>query len=240
MWDNPQLLRGTANALFGASLLLVLYGAAHYVLHLPLFAVEQVRLTQVPKEVAQEQVLAVLRSELRGNFFTADLEHTRRALEQLPWVRSVNVRRHFPGRLDVELEEHVAMARWNGEALVNTYGEVFSAETDKVLPNFIGQPGASAEVAQMYAAFGKQLAALKLDIAQISLSPRHAWELRLQNGLVLELGREQMDQRLARFVDVYPYSLAALPLPANYVDLRYRNGFAAYLPRFSAGQQKRS
>jgi len=31
-------------------------------------------------------------------------------------------------------------------------------------------------------------------------------------------------------VKVYPYSLAALARPANHVDLRYRNGFAAYLP----------
>ena len=44
--------------------------------------------------------------------------------------------------------------------------------------------------------------------------------------MVLELGREDMQQRLARFVEVYPYSLAALQDKVKYVDLRYRNGFA--------------
>jgi cell division protein FtsQ len=46
---------------------------------------------------------------------------------------------------------------------------------------------------------------------------------------VLELGREDLQQRLARFVDAYPYSLAAVQgkvKKVKYVDLRYRNGFA--------------
>ena len=52
-------------------------------------------------------------------------------------------------------------------------------------------------------------------IAQISLSPRFAWQVKLDNGMVLELGREEMQQRLARFVAVYPYSLEAAARPAK-------------------------
>jgi cell division protein FtsQ len=154
----------------------------------------------------------------------------RAAFEKLPWVRTVSVRRHFPWQLEVSLEEHVALAHWNGSKLVNTYGEVFAAETKQMLPGFIGQPDSAAEVTQMYVAFGKQLMPLGQAIAQISLSPRRAWQLRLDSGMVLELGREQSEQRLANFVAVYPYSLATMGRRINYVDLRYRNGFAAYLP----------
>jgi cell division protein FtsQ len=73
---------------------------------------------------------------------------------------------------------------------------------------------------------------------QISLSPRHAWQLRLSNGMALELGREQPQQRLARFVAVYPYSMAPMQRTVSYVDLRYQNGFAAYLPGYTAGKNK--
>jgi cell division protein FtsQ len=52
----------------------------------------------------------------------------------------------------------------------------------------------------------------------------------LENGMVLELGREQMQQRMERFVTVYPYSLAESVQTVRHVDLRYRNGFAAYQP----------
>lgn len=130
------------------------------------------------------------------------------------------------------------------------------AESGQKLPGFIGQDGTSLEVTQHYAQFSQQLAALNesmfldcslsrlrgrvgvgesvhgtcsaanLQVAQLALSPRHAWQLRLSNGLVLELGREDMQQRLARFVTVYPYSLAAMQGTLKYVDLRYPNGFA--------------
>lgn len=227
MWDNAALLKSIANTLLAFSVLAMLYGAAHYLVHLPgLFPLHSMRLTAAPQRVIAPEVLAVARSEVRGNFFTVDIERLRQSLEKLPWVRSVTIRREFPGRLAVQLEEHQALARWNGAALVNTYGEVFGAASEQQLPDFIGQAGDSAEVAQRYGEFSRQLAALNFQVAQLALSPRHAWQLRLSNGMVLELGREQMQQRLARFVTVYPYSLAAQAGPVRYVDMRYRNGFA--------------
>lgn len=230
MWDKPHLLRTVSGMLFGISFVLALYGALHYVLHLPLFPLRALQLSAAPQRLDAAQIEAVVRNELRGNFFTVDLESARHAFEKLPWVRKASVRRHFPWRLEVSLEEHVALAQWNGTELVNTHGEVFAATTDQVLPKFIGLPDSAAEVTQMYQAFRAQLAPLYLEIAQISLSPRHAWQLRLSNGMALELGHDQSQQRLERFVAVYPYSIAPLQHTASYVDLRYQNGFAVYLP----------
>jgi cell division protein FtsQ len=235
MWDKPQALRQLANTLFGISLLLMLFGAVHYTVHLPVFSLNAVQLTAAPQRVDTAQIEEIVHNELRGNFFTVDLEGARKAFEKLTWVRKVNVRRHFPWRLEVELEEHVPLASWNGDELVNTHGEVFVAGSEQVLPRFIGQPDTAAEVTRMYKVFGDQLAPLKQEVVQISLSPRRAWQLRLNNGMVLELGREQAQERLARFVAVYPYSLASMPRTVNYVDLRYSNGFAAYMPGGVAG-----
>ena len=120
MWDDAQALRKLTNALFGASLLLLLAGALGYVLQLPGFALRAVQLDAAPQRVERVQLEAAARDSLHGNFFTANLEQTRRSFEKLPWVRKVSVRRHFPWQLEVELEEHVALARWNGTALVNT------------------------------------------------------------------------------------------------------------------------
>ncbi|MDO8413463.1 MAG: cell division protein FtsQ/DivIB [Gallionellaceae bacterium] len=230
MWDKPQQLRMISNALFGISFLLMLYGALHYTLHLPIFALRAVNVVGTPQHVDRAQISALIRNELRGNFFTVDMVATQQSFEKLPWVRTAQVRRQFPWQLEVTLEEHQPLARWNGTELVNTYGEVFQAHTDQALPDFIGQPGTAAEVAKMYTVFAEQLIPLQQKISQISLSPRRAWQLRLNNGLLLKLGREQSEQRLSRFVAVYPYSLAPLIQAVNYVDLRYRNGFAAYIP----------
>lgn len=236
MWDNVQLLRNIANTLFAFSALAALSGAAYYIVHLQgWFPVRSIRLVEAPQRIDAANVLAVARNEMRGNFFTVDIERLRQSLETLPWVRSVNIRREFPGRLAVRLEEHQVLARWNSNALVNVQGEVFEGQSELELPVFIGHPDDSSEIAKRHAQFSRQLAALNLQIRQIALSKRHAWQLRLNNGMTLELGREETQQRLARFVAAYPYSLAiqktedrrqkADGAVAN-VDLRYRNGFA--------------
>jgi cell division protein FtsQ len=89
----------------------------------------------------------------------------------------------------------------------------------------------------MFKAFTEQLKPLKQGVAQIKLTARRAWQLRLDSGMVLELGREQAQERLARFVAVYPNSLDYARQKVTYVDLRYRNGFAAYLPAGLAGSK---
>lgn len=227
MWDNAALLRSIANALFGFSACAVLYGATYYAVHLPgLFPLRSVRLLSAPQRVDTAEVLQVVRDDVQGNFFTVDIRRLRQSLEKVPWVRGVDIRREFPSGLEVQLEEHQALAHWNNSALVNRQGEVFAAESEQVLPGFVGPDGSAAEVTQYYTQFEQQLAGLHLQVDQIVLTPRHAWQLHLSNGMVLELGREDMQQRLARFVQVYPYSLAAVQQRVKYVDLRYRNGFA--------------
>jgi cell division protein FtsQ len=232
MWDKPHLLRMMTIALFGISMVLLAYSLVHYALQLPIFRLRTVQLTHVPQQVDVNQLNQVVRRVVSGSFFTVDLEKTRRSFEQLPWVRKVSVRRHFPWGLEVTLEEHMPLARWNSAALVNTYGEVFAGQSKLPLPDFNGEPDTSKQVAEMYVALSAQLAALQRSISEINLSPRFAWQLRLDNGMQLELGREQVQQRMARFVAVYPYSFATMERKVNYtdlkhVDLRYRNGFAA-------------
>jgi cell division protein FtsQ len=226
MWDKPKLLRLSGTVLFAISLALVAYSLLHYAFELPVFKLRTVQLTYAPQKVNFNQVNQLVKRTVGGSFFTVDLEQTRRSFEQLPWVRKVSVRRHFPWGLEVTLEEHVPMARWNGVALVNTFGEVFAGQSELSLPEFNGEPDSSIQIAAMYVELSKQLEVLHRNIAQINLTPRFAWQLKLDDGMSVALGREQVQHRMERFVTVYPYSLATMTRKVNYVDLRYRNGFA--------------
>jgi cell division protein FtsQ len=167
-----------------------------------------------------------------GNFFAADLGEIRARVERLPWVRHVAVRRVWPGRLEISIEEHVALARWGDDGLVNTYGERFLGKTQEALPSFIGPAGTQAEVARRYASFSAIVAPLGTKIERVVLSARHAWQLRLANGLHLALGRdpEAAELRLKSFVAAYPATLSAGGRRYEYVDLRYPNGFAVRVP----------
>jgi len=226
LWDAPELINAAAGALFAVAIVLGLGVAWLALLRQPVFPLREVRLMERPAHVTAEQVEAVVRSELRGNFFTLDLAAARAAFERLPWVRRVEVRRQWPDRLEVAMEEHVPLARWGSRELVNVHGEVFRGAYEGALPVFDGPAGTSKEIAIQYEYFRRSLAAIGQVPAHVRVSPRRAWQVRLQSGLILELGREQVEARLARFIGAYERTVGQLGRRLDYVDLRYPNGFA--------------
>jgi cell division protein FtsQ len=154
----------------------------------------------------------------------------RAAFSKLPWVREVSVRRRWPARLEVAIVEHVPLARWGAVALVNTHGEVFDAAYDGKLPIFNGPSGTSKEIAIQYDFFRRQLAAIDAKPVMVQVTARRAWQVRLENGPTIELGREDVEARLARYIHVHGRSVGALKRRIDYVDLRYANGFAVRIP----------
>lgn len=238
MWDDHALLNRIATALYTATVLAALYVLGVTILHLPIFPLREISVSGGTAHTTRGQVEAIVAEHVRGTFFTLDLEATRGAFEKLPWVRRANLRRTWPDRLEVALEEHVALARWHDTALVNSYGEVFEAAAGEALPVFSGPAGAAPEIAEHYRQFRPALASIGRVAVEIRLSERRAWEIALDDGHLLELGRQDVTARLARFVGVYRRTVARLP-PAPYrVDLRYSNGFAVRAPalRWNAAQ----
>jgi cell division protein FtsQ len=225
-WDRPRLLDGIASLLYAVSTLLGLYLVFMLVIHLPVFPLREVHVHGELRHVTRAQVESLVRGQIHGNLFTADLDAVRRGFGTLPWVRRVEVRRVWPDRLEVSVEEHVALARWGGLGLVNTHGEVFAADSDARLPLFVGPAGTSREIAERYLAFRAQLAPLGLEPAQVTMTARRAWELRLADGLRVRLGREHIETRLATLIDVYGHTVGPVAARLDYVDLRYPNGFA--------------
>jgi cell division protein FtsQ len=186
-----------------------------------------------PGYVTLEQVETITRRDFRGTFFTLDIVRLRASFEKLPWVRRADVRRQWPDRVDVVIEEHKPLARWGNEALVNTHGEVFEAAYDATLPVFAGPAGTAGEIALQYDAFRREFAAIGREPVQVRLSPRRAWQVRLDNGMTLEVGREQVPARIARFLAAYPQTITPLGRRIDYVDLRYANGFAVRVPELA-------
>jgi cell division protein FtsQ len=238
MWDKPELMNPIANVLYALAFLLALYAAFAVAVRLPLFPLKEIQLLSAPSHAARADITRVLQHELRGNFFTVDLAKVRKALEAVPWVRKVDVRRQWPDRLVVRIEEHVPLARWGSVGLVNTQGEVFAASYEGPLPVFIGPAGSSKEMAIQYAYFKKSLAPIGREPVQLSVTVRRAWTLRLDSGTTLELGRADLEDRLARFVHNYARAQALLGRRMDHVDLRYPNGFAVRVPEIVRAEAK--
>jgi cell division protein FtsQ len=236
MWDNPRLLNLAANGLIAVALALFLFAGMQFLLHSPTFPLREVTVRGDLAHTGRAQLESATRGRAAGNFFALDLAAVRAGLEQLPWVRKAYVRRIWPDRIEVTLEEHRALARWGDAGLVNTFGERFPGQTESVLPVFAGPPRTEGEVTRRFSRYSELLAPLSSPVERVILTPRFAWQVRLASGLTIELGRDlandPADARLARFVAVYPLTLGRIALRHEYVDLRYPNGFALRVPEF--------
>ena len=208
----------------------MLYAVLYVVVHLPIFPLREVKVDGQLNHVSREQVKLIVAKHLKGNFFTLDLVKARDAFEKLPWARNVSVRRRWPDKLEVVIEEHQALARWGSIALVNTHGELFHAASGSDLPVFYGPGDGVIEVASQYGEFSKALKVTNLNIASLALTPRRAWKITTTDGMVVELGRVEMQARLEKFAKVYSKTIAGLNKRITYADLRYPNGFAVRKP----------
>ena len=153
----------------------------------------------------------------------------REAARHMHWVRDAFVRRVSVDTIEIRFEIHEPFARWNDDALVNRQGEVFAAEFEGPLPRFRGTDPMAPRMAHEYPLLAAAIEPLGSAIAELRLTPRGAWQATLESGLVLELGRSDMEARIARLVSAWP-ELAARGVTPSHADLRYANGFALRRP----------
>jgi len=104
------------------------------------------------------------------------------------------------------------------------------AEDDGDLLEFDGPEGSEKQVVTRLAQFRQWFAPLKLEPESLVLSNRYAWTVRMDNGMTVELGRDQGDavlkERIDRLVAVYPQLMERLQGKIESVDMRYPNGMA--------------
>ncbi|HEY2682315.1 MAG TPA: cell division protein FtsQ/DivIB [Steroidobacteraceae bacterium] len=165
----------------------------------------------------------------REGFMSANLDDIQRAVEALPWVDHARISRRWPNSLHVTVSEQVAAARWGDSGLLNTRGELFVRTATHVpaeLPKLSGPEGTELEVAQRYLAAQGRMTEVGMRIAALRLNERGAWEMDLDSGVTVRLGRRDVDERLDRFIRTASQVIAHRMSEITYVDMRYSNGFA--------------
>ena len=179
-----------------------------------------------------------------SGFFDLDISNIQETVKSMSWVDQVSVRRIWPDTVRIRVKEHVPLARWEGNGLVNIRGEWFDAKQDasvKMLPEFSGPEGFSKKLTDKYYEIKRVLKPAGLDIAKLKMDQRRTWKMALKNGINLDLGKSGVGVRLNRFVRVYPLLLAQLSAGLSLksdsslessgskierIDLRYTNGFS--------------
>ena len=244
MWQDIKLLNAAANVLFGACALMLLLAGVWLMMNRPMFTLGVIQVEGANNSALQHVDAQIIRSsallKLKGNFFTANLDSVRAAFETVPWVRKASVRREWPNRLIVTLEEHIPLGTWGDDGeILSVKGDVFTAnlaeaEEETKLLEFSGPVGSEKEVLAHYLEFKDWFKRLdpKLDLTPeaVNYSKRYAWVVKLNNGLTVQLGREEnstvLQERVERLIEVYPELTSRLQGKIESVDLRYPNGLA--------------
>ena len=237
---DVRLMNATTIALAAIAAILVAAMAVMWLARQPFFAIRSISVDGDVTRNSVSTIRANAAPKLVGNFITMDLRSVRRAFESVPWVRLAVVRRVWPNRLRVQLEEHRPVAIWGSESgdekLVNSFGEVFEANVgdveDDVLPTLAGPEGSSAHVLATLGRVEAGLAPLGARVEALALSGRGSWQATLDTGAVVELGRGSDDDVLARagrFVATVGQVTSRYHRPLEYADLRHSDGYAVRL-----------
>jgi len=252
---DVKLMNAMALVMCLAFALLALAGLAAWASRQPLFAL---RAIAVSGEVTHNNAVTLranVAPRLSGTFLSIDLDRARLAFEAIPWVRKAVVRREFPNRLKVVLQEHKAVAYWgaDGESrMVNNFGEVFEANVGEVeqedLPRLNGPDGQASQVLTTYQNLQPLFEDMSMAIEQVELTGHGGWRVRLEQGVVVELGNGTLPellartQRFLRTLTQVTTRFGRKPDALEAADLRHEDGYAIRLrgvTTLAANQQKK-
>lgn len=182
------------------------------------------------RQLSAQDLRDVVADHLRDGYFGADLDAIRHELEARAWIARAEVRRRWPATLELVVEEQQPVAVWNREGFLNREAELFVPrqihEDPGPLPELIGPEDSEEELLEQLGHVARSLAEVGLEPRQLRLSERRAWSVVLADGTEIRLGRDDLDRRLERFVEIVVPALGESLAGKRYVDLRYTNGFA--------------
>ncbi len=179
--------------------------------------------------VSEAEVRAAVAPGVRAGFFAVDLDVIKNAVERVPWVASTKVRKHWPDRIEVRINEREPVAHWGAERLLGSDGVIFAASKGMLpehLPRLGGPDAHASEVWERHRDVAARLKTIGINVIATQLNERGAWSVITSDRAEVVLGRDQPMQRLERFVA----ALARLPESERAriarADLRFANGFA--------------
>ncbi|HEV2614347.1 MAG TPA: cell division protein FtsQ/DivIB [Gammaproteobacteria bacterium] len=194
------------------------------------FPIRSVRIVDAQSFVDHPSLRETISPYLDEGMIRLKVNQLEKSLLTLPWIQSVNIQRQWPDKLIVTITEQKPGAHWDKTELLNTDGKIFAPQTIpstlKDLPWLYGPTNNATDLWAGYQDMSSLVAPLGLKIVAVNLSPSDAWEIELNNGMPIVLGKDEVITRLKRFVEIYPKIFDNNANAVEYIDLRYNNGLA--------------
>ncbi|WP_049723578.1 cell division protein FtsQ/DivIB [Gilvimarinus polysaccharolyticus] len=191
--------------------------------------VDEVRVEGPFHFVSREAATDLISSAIDNKFVDLDIAQLKQKIEQHSWVERAVITRSLPSALIITLEEQVPIARWGDIGFLNQRGEVvYTAETQFLddLPELNGREQQSARIMQQYQDLSRLLRSRNLSIARLWVDELSTWRITLARGVELVLGKDDLVEKIQRFLLVYDEHLIQQFEAVVRIDLRYTNGLA--------------
>ncbi len=181
--------------------------------------------------VKKEELIEMIKPFTGTSFVAVDLQKIKAKLEEEPTIYRAMVERRWPDTLIVSIVEQIPYAKWGDNALLNTDGDLFErtetfAETAGVLPRLSGPEDTNKQVIEVYKQLLKKLEKSTITITELFRDDKGAYRAILDSGIELNIGQNEIDKRMDRFLTVYEQQLKTQLDTVAAVDLRYSNGVA--------------
>lgn len=193
--------------------------------------VQSVVINSAFNHASRDQVSTVIEPLLSHSFFTLDLRAIKARLEALDWIYRAEVKRQWPSGLVINLQEQRPIARWGNVSFVSVDGVVFNGNGVLVsakLPRLHGPPGTEKTLMNYYLEFNRMLKRNGLSLSELTFDEKHTLTAKLNDGLPIYFGSEELVEKMQRFLAVHSHALADRDKQLDYVDLRYSNGIAVH------------
>lgn len=220
------------------SLLMISFALGSYILQLPHFQIATIDIVNENgqgslQRADKQRLFNEMLPYLTGSFFNVNVHEARRVALAQPWIADAKVNRVSLSSIQVVVREHQAVARWLNQGLpaglMAADGTIFQAPTDEKLPELDGEARELLAMKAQHSLLNEQLKPLRLEIERLQYDTRGTWALRLNNGVEVRLGKDNLSTRMARFMEYWRSQLSSFGNYIDYVDMRYPNAFAIRL-----------
>lgn len=179
----------------------------------------------------------VMTQASRG-FFNLDIDSVQNKVEELPWVKNAYVRRVWPDKISVHVEEHKPVARWGDKSLVTANYKLFTPQrladssdsqlNDLVdgLPVLYSPERRHVSLLNLLDETRSMLDDVEAPLEGMVEDERRSVTLYLKNDVKVVIGHREVNKRIKRFSEIFRSYVAPVYDDIAKVDMRYTNGFA--------------
>jgi cell division protein FtsQ len=156
------------------------------------------------KHMSREEIFATAGVTGHSSLLFLDVADARMRLKTNPWIADATVQKLYPDRLQIAITERVAFALWQKDGRIGviaedgTVLEPYLSRRFVSLPLFVGAGAATR--AKDFQALIERYPGIRDQLRAAVLVSERRWNLRLKNGVDVELPEDGLEHALDRLV----------------------------------------